>query len=187
MNSPIARACGPVNKVGVYVGYGNALGSLGNFRDLVSSAHLAFLEDAEIEAGPVMTHEESGHSRLVHSGSHAVTGHAWLHYFEERATNPVAIAYAHLVIGQAVDCKIFAKLPEHKNRRGQGEPPSSDRGCLVPHDRAMLSSVSGKISLSVAKNVQTADHHSTLHRLLPDTGVYRLSPPCNVSGNSYVD
>ena len=101
-----------------------------------------------------MRDEESGHPRLVHSEAHAVACHPRLCYFEERAADPEAIADAHLVIGQAVDREIFAKLAEPKIVAAEVSLPVAIGVRLVHHHRPALSSVSGEIPLPVAIDVQ---------------------------------
>lgn len=123
----------------------------------------------------------------MRSDAYAVTRHARLRHFEERATDPVPIAYTYLVIGQAVDCKIFAELPERKIVAAEVSLPVAIGVRLVYQYRAMLSSVSGKISLPIANYIQPPDHPPALHRLLPDGGVHRLSSPGDVTRQTNVD
>src|SRR5271165_737202 len=135
----------------------------------------------------MMRHQESGHPRLVQSHAHPVTRHARLCYFEERATNPVAVTYAYLVIGQAVDRKIFAELPECKILTAEVRLPVAIGVRLVHHHGAMLSPVPGKISLAISLYIQPADHPPALNRLLPNRGANRLPFPCDVAGKTDVN
>ena len=164
-------------KQGVDIGYSNALGSVGNLRDFVAGADLAFLQHAKVKAGPVVRHEQSGHCRFVHPDAHAVARYARLRYLEERATNPVTVAYAYLAIGQSVDRKIFAELPECEILAAEVSLPIAIGVQLVDHYRAMLSSMPGKISLRIPRNVQPPDYPPALNRLLPDGGMHSLSSP----------
>jgi hypothetical protein len=100
-----------------------------------------------------MRHQEGRHPRLVQSDAHAVTRHAGLGYFEERGANPVAIAYAHLIVGQAFHCKILAELPERKITAPEVMLPIAIGIQLVDQYRAVLSSMPRKIPLSVAIHV----------------------------------
>jgi hypothetical protein len=51
----------------------------------------------------------------------------------------------------------------------------------------MLASVTLQISLPVAVNVEPPDHALTLNWLLPDRGMNRLPPPCDVAWKTDVN
>ena len=58
---------------------------------------------------------------------------------------------------------------------------------LVHHYGAVFASVSGKIALSIALEVKATDRNPTLHRLLPNCGVDRLTVPCDVTREPDID
>ncbi len=182
----IARASWQVEKC-VDLGYGDALGPIGDLRDFVACAYLAFLNHSKVKAGTVMRDKKSGHGRIAHSDAHAVARHARLGHLEERAANPVAIANAHFVISQAVDRKIFAELPESKIVPAEIGFPVAIGVRLIHHHGAMFSAVSGQIALPVAIYIQAPDHLSSRHGLFPDAGMHRLSPPGDVPRKTDVD
>ena len=92
------------------LGDGHALGTGQDLDDLVAGFDLALLEDAKIKARPVMRHEQRRHLRLVHPDADPVAGDARLRHLEQRASDPVMVADAHLCVGQAVDREILAEL-----------------------------------------------------------------------------
>ena len=89
---------------------GHASGSLRDPHDVIASSDFSLFDDPEIEAEPAVRHEQRGHLRFVHANADPVAGDAMLRHFEQRAADPVAIADAHLVVGQAVDREVLAKL-----------------------------------------------------------------------------
>ena len=95
----------------IYLGDGQMFGTGQDLHDLVAGFDLALLEDAKIKARSVMLDDERRHLRLVHPDAEPVAGDARLRHFEQRASNPVMVANAHLRIGQAVDGEILAELP----------------------------------------------------------------------------
>ena len=110
-----------------------------------------------------------------------------LGHLEKRVADSIAVADAHLGIRQALDRKIFPELSEGKITAAEMSFPVTIGVGLVHHYRAMLSSMSGKISLPVAHNVQPANHAPALHRLLPNAGVNGLPPPRDIARQTYVD
>ena len=69
-------------KQGIDFGNGNVFGAIGNLGDFVAGADVPFLQHTKVKAGPVMRHQHSRHSRLVHPDAHAIARHARLRYFE---------------------------------------------------------------------------------------------------------
>jgi hypothetical protein len=51
-------------------------------------------------------------SRLVHRNADPVAGDTRLGHFEQTGPDPVAIANAHLVVGEALDGEVLAELPK---------------------------------------------------------------------------
>ena len=96
---PLARVPGEVEQR-VDVGDRHLLGSRGELDDLVSRLHLALFEHPEVEARAVVGDEQRGNPRIVHADPDAIAGDARLRYLEARAADLVAIADAHLVVGQ---------------------------------------------------------------------------------------
>jgi hypothetical protein len=167
--------------------HGNALGPVCDLRDRIACSYFTFLQDTQIEAGPVMSHNQSRHFGVLHPDTQAVTRHSRLRHFEEPTANPVLITDADLVIRQTFHSKVLAKLSVREVPAVEVCLPVAIGVHLVHHHRSMLTSVAGKISLSVASQVQPACHHPALHESLPDAGVDRLSSPRDVSRESDVN
>ena len=74
-----------------------------------------------------MRDEQGCHPRLVHADAHAVAGDARLRHLEQGAADPVAIADAHLLVGQAVDGEVLAELAIGEVVSTELALPSSDR------------------------------------------------------------
>ena len=64
--------------------------------------------------------EQRRHGGLVHADADAVTGDARLGDLEQRVADPVAVADADLVVGQALDGEVLAELAG-----GESSRPSS--------------------------------------------------------------
>jgi hypothetical protein len=72
---------------------------------------------------PTTENQQRRHPRLVHpNADDPVTGDTRLGHFEQTGPDPVAIANAHLVVGEAPDGEVFAELPK-------GEVASPERSC----------------------------------------------------------
>ena len=125
-----ARSNPPLSRPGKYkqrvnLGDGQTFGTGQDLHDLVAGFDLALFEDAKIKARPVMRHHERRHLRLVHSDAEPVAGDARLRHLEQRASNPVMVADAHLCVGQAVDREVLAELTVNEVSCGQAELASS--------------------------------------------------------------
>ena len=77
--------------------------------DVVARLHATFPQDPEVEARPVVGHEQRGHTRLVQAQPDPVAGDARLGDLELGVADAVAVADAHLVVGQPVDGEVLAE------------------------------------------------------------------------------
>jgi hypothetical protein len=93
------------------LGDGHALGIRRNQHDLVAGLHLPLLKDTKIEAGSAVPDEQCGHLRLVHADADPIAGNARLRHLKHGGPDPIAIADAHLVVGQPFDGEILPELP----------------------------------------------------------------------------
>src|ERR1043165_9867269 len=150
---------------------------LSRLHDLIARAHLAFLEDPEVEARPPARGEKSSHLRLVRANPDAVAGHPRLRHLEKRRADPVAIADADLVIRQPLDGEVLAEPPVAEIAPAEPLLPIAIRLDLIHKDRPLLSPVAAQIALPVAFDVEPPDAATTLHRVLPDAGVHDPSVP----------
>jgi hypothetical protein len=171
----------------VSIGNRDALGTVRHLFNCIAFADLAFLEYAEIEAGPVMGNEKSGHGRLIHSNAQAIARYAGLCYFEQSAADSIAVANAHPIVRQVLYREVFAKLAGRKIMATQLRFPIAVRFRLVHHHRSMLAPVPSEIPLRIAIHIQPAYHAPTRDWLLPDTGMYDLAAPDNVARHTHVE
>src|SRR5258708_4899951 len=98
----------------IHFSYRDLFATFGNFYDLIASAHLSFLQNAEVKSGPVMCYKQGWHARLVHADADAVTRYARLCHFKYRITDSVSVTNADLVIRQSFNGEILAELTETK-------------------------------------------------------------------------
>jgi hypothetical protein len=90
---------------------GHTLGARSNLHDLVAGFDLSLLDDAKIEAGSAMRHEQCRHLRFVHADADPIAGDARLRHFKDGTPDAIPIPDAHLAIGQPVDREILPELP----------------------------------------------------------------------------
>src|SRR6185295_8567752 len=154
---------------------------LSRLHDLIARAHLAFLEDPEVEARPSARGEERRHLRLVRANPDAIAGHPRLRHLEQRRADPVAIADADLLIRQPLDGEVLAEPPVGKIAPPQPLLPVAIRLDLINEDRPLLSPVAAQIALPVAFHVEPPDAAPTLHRVLPDARVHGPSAPFDIA------
>ena len=159
----------------------HALGTGRDLHDLVAGFDLALFQNAEIETGPAVRDEQRGHLRLVHADAHPVAGDARLCHFEQSATHPVAIANAHLLVGQAVDCEILPELPIGEVVSTELALPMAIGVHLIDEDGAVLAPVSRQIPLPVAVDIEPPCHAAALNRCLPDGRANSLFSPRDVA------
>src|SRR5689334_9332669 len=83
---------------------------LSNLHDFVAVAHLAFLQDAEVEPRASTGGQQSRHSRLVHPNTDPIASDARLRDFEERASNLITVTDVDRIILQSLDREVLAEL-----------------------------------------------------------------------------
>ena len=93
-----------------------AFGAVKDFLNSIAGAQLAFLDDTQIEAGPVVRYHQRWHLWVFQPDAEPVTGIARLGDLDNGTANPEAIANADVSIGQPVHCEVFAENPMHEIR-----------------------------------------------------------------------
>jgi hypothetical protein len=166
---------------------GHALGIRRNLHDLVAGLELSLLKDAKIEAGSAVRDEQCGHLRLVHADADLVTCDARLRHFKHGAPDPIAIADAHLVVGQPFDGEILPELPIAEVASVEMALPIAIGLNLVNKDGPMLAAVPHQIPLTIALDVEPPRHPPALNGRLPNGGVDRLSLPRDIARQTNVD
>jgi hypothetical protein len=167
-------------------GHGHLHWAVRNLDDLVLTSDITFFQNTKVEAGPVMRDEERCHTRLVHANTDAVTSDAWLGHLEESVPNPILIANADLIIGEAIDCEIFAELSECEITSPELLFPVAVRVALIYEDCAVLAPVACKIALAIAFNVKPSNETSPLNGTLPYPCVDYLPFPFDIAWETNV-
>ena len=103
-------------KQGIDLGDRHAFGAVRELLDAIAGAEFAFLDDAEIKAGPVVRNQQRRHLRTFQPDADPVAGVAWLADLDDGAANPEAVADADLGIGEALHCEVLAENPGHEIR-----------------------------------------------------------------------
>jgi hypothetical protein len=104
-----------------------------------------------------------------------------LGHLEKRGPDLITVADAYGIVGQPFDCKVLAKLSVDEISPFQLLLPIAIGFNLINEDGSMLASMPGQVALTVSQEIQAADVTVTMHRLLPDPGVYGVSPPRDVA------
>ena len=181
----LGRVIGRIEE-GVHLFDGHPLGRFPHLHDLVAGTHLAGFEDAEVEARPSARCQQGRHAGLVHPDADAIAGHARLGHLEQRAADPISVADADDVVGQAFDREVLAELSGDEVGPLQLLFPVAIRLELVDEDGALLTAVSGQIALAVPVHIQPAHPTAPRHRVLPDPGVHRAPLPRDVAWEPHV-
>jgi hypothetical protein len=168
----------------VNVGDGHALGTGQDLDDLVAGFDLALLENAKIKARSVMRHDERRHLRLVHPDAEPVAGDARL---EQRASDPITVADAHLCVGQAVDREILAELPVSEVVAAKLSLPIAVGINLINKYRAVLAAVPLQIALAIPVDVEPQRHSAALDRRFPDSGMDDFALPRDIAREANID
>src|SRR5262249_32706539 len=143
------------------LGDAHALRTVADLHDLIPGRDAAGFQHTEVEPGPVMLHQQGGHTRLVHSDSNPVAGHARLRHFEQRAANPITVADADLVVRQSLHREVLAELSKHEVVSPELPFPIAIGIDLVDENGPVLATVTLQISLAVAVDVQPPDLAAT--------------------------
>jgi hypothetical protein len=165
----------------VDLGHGHPLRRLSHLHDVVAGAHLARLQDAEVESRPSAGGQQGRHAGLVQPNADAIAGDTRLRNLEQRAADLITVADAHGVVGQSFDGEVLAELSSDEVGPLQLRLPEPIGVSLVYEDRALLTAVSGQVALTVSVEIQPADPTAATHRILPDRGVHRTTLPRDVA------
>src|SRR5262249_26136657 len=165
----------------------HALGTGCDLYDHVAGFHLACLQNTEIETGSAMCDQQRGHLWLVHADAHAVTSYARLCHFKQSAANPITVADAHLVVGQAVDREVLSELSIGEIVSTEFALPIMIGVDLIDEDGAVLTAVPSQVPLAVAIDIESPDHAPALNGCLPNGGVDGLPSPRDIPWQTHVD
>ena len=171
----------------VHLRDGQGVRPAGDELECVADTYLPLADHAEVEAGAVVRHEQSGHLWLAEPHSDAKARHPRLGDLERRLADAVAITDADLAVGHAGDGEVLAERAVLERLQPQLPFPVPVGLDLVEHDRALFAAVSARIALAVAVHVEPAHHHRTVDRVLPDAGVHSAVTPLHIAGHADVD
>ena len=187
--SPLQRAFVATGQIQqrVNIGDGQMFGTCQDLHDLVAGSDFALFEHAKIKARPVMRHDERRHLRFVHPDTEPVAGDARLRHLEQRASNPIVVADAHLCVGQAIDREILAELTIGEVGAAKLSLPIAVRIDLINKDRAMLAAVPLQIALTIAVDVEPPRHSAAFDRRFPDSRMDSFALPGDVARETDID
>src|SRR5215469_5787281 len=163
---------------------GHSLLRLSQFYDFVAGAHLAFLQDAEVESRPSAGRQQCCHPGLVQSNADAIARHAWCSDLEKCTTDSITVADTNGIVRQPLDREILAELSVDKVGSLQVLLPVAIRFDLVDEDGLLLTAVANQIALTVSFQIQPADPTAASHRSLPDRSVYSATLPRDITRKS---
>jgi hypothetical protein len=123
---------------------------LSHLHDFVAGAYLTFPQNAKVESWPAAGSQQCRHPRLVHPNADAIAGNARLSNFEQCAANLITVAYAHGVVGQSFHREVLAELAVDEVGPIQPLLPVAIGFDLVDEDGSVLTSMPGKITLTVS-------------------------------------
>jgi hypothetical protein len=149
--------------------------------DLVASAHVAFLQDTQIEPRASAGGQQGRHARLVHANAKAIAGYARLRDFKYRMTYLVDISDTYLMVRQSIDRKVLAELSKAEFLPVQKRLPVSIGIDLIGQHGALFSAMSAKIPLAVTVKAQTPSDTSPLHRKFPASRMHGPPIPFDVA------
>src|SRR6185295_17558148 len=166
--------------------HGHTLFRLSYFHDVVARAHLAFLQDAEVEPRPAAGGQQCRHAGLVQPNPDPIAGNPRLSDLEERAADLIAVADADGIVGQSFDREVLAELSVDEVGPCQLLLPIAIRFDLVDEDGALLTPVPGQVALTVSVQIQPANPTAATHGILPNPGVHCATLPLDVARTSDV-
>ncbi|GAB3165747.1 hypothetical protein GCM10027258_88980 [Amycolatopsis stemonae] len=155
--------------------------------DLVARPDVAFGDDAQVEARPVVRDEQGRHPRLAQAHPDAEARDARLGDLEFGVADAVPVADVHLVVGQAVDGEVLAELAVLEVVAAEEVPPVLVGPALVDEHRAVLAAVPAQVALAVAVDVEPADQPPAVDGVLEDSGVDGPALPGHVLRQSDVE
>ena len=165
---------------------GHSLVRLSHLHDFVAGAHLAFLQDAEVEPRPSAGCQQCRHPRLVHPNANAIAGNARLSDLEQCAADLITVADANGIVGQSFDREVLAELSVDEVGPLQLLLPVAIRFDLVDEGGSLLTPVAAQVALTVSVQIQPADPTAATHRIFPDPGVYSATLPLDIARKSDV-
>src|SRR6516164_1784423 len=163
---------------------GHSLLRLSQFHELVAGAHLAFLQDAEVESRPSAGRQQCRHPGLVHPNADAIARHAWCSDLEQCTADSITVADTNGIVRQSLDCEVLAELSVDEVGPLQLLLPVAIRFDLVDEDGLLLTPVANQIALTVSFQIQPADPTAASHWILPDRGVYSATLPRDITRKS---
>jgi len=134
-----------------------------------------------------MGDEQRRDLRVVHPDAYPVAGDPRLGHLKQRLSDPVPVADAHLVVGQAVDGEVLPELPVGEVAAAQLGLPVPVGVDLVHEHRPVLPPVTGQIALPVPVDVQPPHHPRASDWPLPHRRVHYPATPGHILRQAHID
>ncbi len=155
--------------------------------DRVAGPDAALADHPHVEARPVVADQQRRQVRPAQPQADPVAGDARLGDLELGLADPVPVADAHLVVGQAVDGQVLAEAAVAEVVPPEMLLPVPVGVDLVDQHGPLLATVPGEVALAVAVDVEPADHGRAVDRVLPHPGMDGPALPGDVLGQAHVD
>ena len=191
-----ADAQRPTHRVTIVPGQVEQCVDIGDRHPTRSGSHLdnriaglddALPQDAQVEPGSPVAHQQRGQLRLAESHANPVAGDPRLADLEQRLADLIAVTHTDLVVGKPFDREVLAELAVVEVVPTQLGPPVVVGRELVHQHRPMRPAMAAEIALAVTVDVQRPDHLWTFDRVLPDAGVHDPATPGHVLGQPDID
>jgi hypothetical protein len=152
-------------KQAVNIGHRHSFRPVSDFRDVIACANFSFLQHAKIKPWSSMFDDQRWHAGFIHPNAQSIAGYPWLRNLEYGVADAVAITNADLVVSKSFNREIFSELAELEITAPEEMLPVAVRLPLVDKHGALLSTMTGEISLRIAFDIQLAHHPSPCHSL----------------------
>lgn len=144
------------------LGDGHALSRLSHLHDFVALAHLAFTQNAEVEARPAARRQQCRYPGFVRPNAAAIADDARLGDLEKCGADLLSVADTYCIVWQSLDGEVLAKLAVDEASPLQLLLPIAIRANLIHEDGSMLAFVPGQAPLAISLKIQPGDAAATM-------------------------
>ena len=153
----------------------------------VAGSDQALLQNAQVEPGSPVAHQQRRYPGLAEPQANPVAGDPRLAHLEQCLADLIAVPHADLVIGEPVHREVLAELAVLQVVPTQLCPPVLIRLVLVHQHGPIRPAMATQIALAVTVDIQGADQLWPLDRIFPDPGVHHPAAPGHILGQSDID
>jgi hypothetical protein len=143
---------------------------------------VALGDHPQVEAGPVVGHEQGRQLRLAQPHPDPETRYARLGDLELGLADAVPVTDVDLVVRQPVHGEVLAELAELEVVAAEVVLPVPVGLDLIDEHGALFAAVAVAVALPVTVDVEPTHHLRTLDGVFPDPGVHGVALPGDVLG-----